>query len=394
LVKNCIVQIDASPFRVFFEQKYGVSLGKAKKAEVVKEGETKKIKTKGLSIQKLKRLQIIEKRRLRNIKWAKKLAARTRYHMKIGKIGPKRRSKQYYRMLKEGKLTKHGAIINRETWVGVKRPLKSEIKKGDKPYVDPRGPRKVSKKAKKEAEKKKGKKVATDKRATPSAEKTDKKASSSSDKKATISDKKVTAAPADKKATEKKAVDKKGTPVKKDKWAEKRKNLGPKGGGRMKKVGKDGIKPIQVRKSAAHWARRREDFKRRANIRNGRRMRDLRRRCLLPIRKKTDLRLHGKPIMGADGKQKKDKYGRPAYKSLKFKHWRHKIEKRFRVNYRREKKYGPIDNHLVEQFQKGRLFACISSRPGQSGVADGYILEGNELQFYLKKMQKKKGTAK
>lgn len=38
----------------------------------------------------------------------------------------------------------------------------------------------------------------------------------------------------------------------------------------------------------------------------------------------------------------------------------------------------------------GRLYACISSRPGQSGRADGYILEGAELQFYVKRMQKKK----
>ena len=45
---------------------------------------------------------------------------------------------------------------------------------------------------------------------------------------------------------------------------------------------------------------------------------------------------------------------------------------------------------LIEQFNKGVLYACISSRPGQSGRCDGYILEGAELEFYLKKMQKKK----
>jgi small subunit ribosomal protein S8e len=32
----------------------------------------------------------------------------------------------------------------------------------------------------------------------------------------------------------------------------------------------------------------------------------------------------------------------------------------------------------------------ISSRPGQSGRADGYILEGKELEFYSKKLEKKK----
>ncbi|CAM6096339.1 unnamed protein product [Calypogeia fissa] len=50
-----------------------------------------------------------------------------------------------------------------------------------------------------------------------------------------------------------------------------------------------------------------------------------------------------------------------------------------------------LDSHLEDQFSSGRLLACISSRPGQCGRADGYILEGKELEFYLKKIQKKKG---
>jgi small subunit ribosomal protein S8e len=45
---------------------------------------------------------------------------------------------------------------------------------------------------------------------------------------------------------------------------------------------------------------------------------------------------------------------------------------------------------LANQFNGGRVLACISSRPGQSGRADGYILEGKELEFYTKKMDKKK----
>lgn len=50
--------------------------------------------------------------------------------------------------------------------------------------------------------------------------------------------------------------------------------------------------------------------------------------------------------------------------------------------------------NLEDQFTTGRLYACIASRPGQCGRADGYILEGPELEFYLKKMQKgKKGKA-
>jgi len=48
-----------------------------------------------------------------------------------------------------------------------------------------------------------------------------------------------------------------------------------------------------------------------------------------------------------------------------------------------------IDPNVEEQFNQGRLLACISSRPGQSGRCDGYILEGKELEFYLKKLEKK-----
>jgi len=49
-----------------------------------------------------------------------------------------------------------------------------------------------------------------------------------------------------------------------------------------------------------------------------------------------------------------------------------------------------LDPHLKEQFTMGRLYASLSSRPGQSGRADGYILEGKELDFYLRKLTKKK----
>ena len=48
-----------------------------------------------------------------------------------------------------------------------------------------------------------------------------------------------------------------------------------------------------------------------------------------------------------------------------------------------------IDQKIRDQINKGVLLACISSRPGQSGRADGYILEGKELEFYVKKSEKK-----
>ncbi|KGN61144.1 40S ribosomal protein S8 [Cucumis sativus] len=64
-------------------------------------------------------------------------------------------------------------------------------------------------------------------------------------------------------------------------------------------------------------------------------------------------------------------------------HVQRKIEKR-----QQDRK---LDPHIEEQFSSGRLMACISSRPGQCGRADGYILEGKELEFYMKKLQRKKG---
>jgi small subunit ribosomal protein S8e len=52
------------------------------------------------------------------------------------------------------------------------------------------------------------------------------------------------------------------------------------------------------------------------------------------------------------------------------------------------------DPAVAEQFKTGRLLASIASRPGQSGRCDGYILEGTELAFYQRKMQKKKSGKK
>merc|ERR1712054_116781 len=49
-----------------------------------------------------------------------------------------------------------------------------------------------------------------------------------------------------------------------------------------------------------------------------------------------------------------------------------------------------LAKELEQQFNTGRVYAKISSRPGQSGRADGFILEGAELKFYLSKMSKKK----
>jgi len=51
-------------------------------------------------------------------------------------------------------------------------------------------------------------------------------------------------------------------------------------------------------------------------------------------------------------------------------------------------KTAKIESALEAQFGAGRLYACISSRPGQSGRVDGYILEGDELAFYQRQLRK------
>ncbi|GLB37549.1 putative eukaryotic ribosomal protein eS8 family protein [Lyophyllum shimeji] len=69
----------------------------------------------------------------------------------------------------------------------------------------------------------------------------------------------------------------------------------------------------------------------------------------------------------------------PAEPEKKSPHVQRKLEER--------KKEAKIDPLLETQFAAGRLYAAISSRPGQSGRADGYILEGKELEFYLRKIR-------
>ncbi|CAH0001724.1 hypothetical protein V2G26_001172 [Clonostachys chloroleuca] len=49
---------------------------------------------------------------------------------------------------------------------------------------------------------------------------------------------------------------------------------------------------------------------------------------------------------------------------------------------------GKVENAVEKQFEAGRLYAVVSSRPGQSGRVDGYILEGEELAFYQRKLHK------
>ncbi|KAF9698604.1 hypothetical protein EKO04_003589 [Ascochyta lentis] len=49
---------------------------------------------------------------------------------------------------------------------------------------------------------------------------------------------------------------------------------------------------------------------------------------------------------------------------------------------------GKVDSAVEKQFEAGRLYAVVSSRPGQSGRCDGYVLEGEELAFYQRLLRK------
>ncbi|KAF1991689.1 ribosomal protein S8e [Aulographum hederae CBS 113979] len=55
---------------------------------------------------------------------------------------------------------------------------------------------------------------------------------------------------------------------------------------------------------------------------------------------------------------------------------------------RAKEKGAKVEAALERQFEAGRLFAVVSSRPGQSGRCDGYVLEGEELAFYQRAIRK------
>lgn len=80
------------------------------------------------------------------------------------------------------------------------------------------------------------------------------------------------------------------------------------------------------------------------------------------------------------------------------------VEKKFAAR----QKDATLDQLVEQQFGSGRLYACISefiieksaqcawtdlivllvgSRPGQSGRCDGYILEGAELEHYVRRLR-------
>jgi len=66
-----------------------------------------------------------------------------------------------------------------------------------------------------------------------------------------------------------------------------------------------------------------------------------------------------------------------------------KLSNHAQRNLDEKKKDAKIDPMLESQFAAGRLYAAISSRPGQSGRADGYILEGKELEVRFQSYARK-----
>merc|ERR1712033_10421 len=67
-----------------------------------------------------------------------------------------------------------------------------------------------------------------------------------------------------------------------------------------------------------------------------------------------------------------------------------KRSKKTAKKYKDRQKVASVERALEDQFMTGRALACLSSRPGQCGRCDGYILEGKELEFYLRKIKSKK----
>ena len=64
-----------------------------------------------------------------------------------------------------------------------------------------------------------------------------------------------------------------------------------------------------------------------------------------------------------------------------------KRSKKTMLKYEERRKTAKVDQKLEDYFSAGRLFARIASSPGQCGRADGYVLEGKELEFYLKRIK-------
>lgn len=48
-----------------------------------------------------------------------------------------------------------------------------------------------------------------------------------------------------------------------------------------------------------------------------------------------------------------------------------------------------VDNAFFSLIEQGDMYAVVTSRPGQTGTADGHVLQMHELEFYLNKFTKR-----
>jgi len=99
-----------------------------------------------------------------------------------------------------------------------------------------------------------------------------------------------------------------------------------------------------------------------------------------PVKAKLDLP-KGK---GKGKKEGKIKVVEPTVKEIKYsENSLKKKRKLFRKN-------PAVEPAMLSLFQGGKLYAALTSSPGQVGRADGYLLEGEELAFYARKLSEKK----
>jgi small subunit ribosomal protein S8e len=84
---------------------------------------------------------------------------------------------------------------------------------------------------------------------------------------------------------------------------------------------------------------------------------------------------------GTLGRRRQTKTGEKEEEKKKSKSVEAKQAERLKIS-------GKVESALEKQFEAGRLFAVVSSRPGQSGRCDGYVLEGEELSFYQRLLRK------
>lgn len=81
------------------------------------------------------------------------------------------------------------------------------------------------------------------------------------------------------------------------------------------------------------------------------------------------------------GRRRQQKSGQAEEETKKSRSVEKKQSERFQ-------KVGKVEPALERQFEAGRVYAVVASRPGQSGRCDGYILEGEELAFYQRAIKK------